>query len=357
MKDKKVTPFQFKKISRKEIEKSTAPKAENEAKVHSAPKKVKTAKELVQKIGDKEKLSTEEKFEVIDFVFNKNKQPIIICHICGAKIQSKYYISHSKSKDLIICPGCVQSLDPCDNCGLPTKVQGIKLPTIYCPFCKVNRECDCCGKSITAKESHRIPYLKGSFCQDCINSSNYCIVCDHPLYKNEGQSIGGKKVCHSCSQRVVKADQAQTIVLTLNKLISKYFSVKLNAFSTELVAFDQIKQKEISIILHQMMIINNKQVLWLYEGLSKERLIGIVCYEYGNLLLKELNTKIRDKAFQDAFSLWLKAFILNELGELDEVLMIKGLQKSTPILKTLFNIERLGGLDRIIDKIKNHEIG
>ena len=90
------------------------------------------------------------------------------------------------------------------------------------------------------------------------------------------------------------------------------------------------------------MIIDDKQVLWLYEGLPKERVIGIICFEYGNELLRHLNVKIRDKSFQEAFSLWLKAFVLNELGELDELLMIKGMQKSNPILKTLFNIERLG---------------
>jgi len=367
MNNKKVTPFQFKTISREALQKEkiiTGKKVETSSLKQgnigpSNPIKPKTDHDLLRHIGDKERLtSMEEKFQVIDYVFKRNPKFVAICHCCGNKAGSKYYVSYTRHKALTICAGCYQALPTCDNCGVPIQPNGPKLPTQFCAFCKVTRSCNCCGSSITAKESHRIPFVKGTYCVNCYQDAPQCVVCHIPMTEKESVHFGGERICTLCKSRNITPDDARELNEAIIRLLNERFNIKETIlYLVGLATYRHINPTNETNKLGAFINVSGNEILALYKGTSRERGIGVMAYEYGKQLLKQLNPVIQNVEIVEGFALWTKSFILREFGEIDEVSMIKSKVPDNPILKSLLNIERLGGIARIAERVKEGVIG
>ncbi len=356
--EKKITPYQFTKISREELEKKNEQFPQNNPSQNiltdQKSLKPRTAKDLIYKMGDKEVLETlEEKFEVIDYVFQKSDNPIIICHSCGGDIKTNFFTSHTKSKDIIFCPGCYLNLPKCDNCGTPTKQSGIKLPTTYCSECRSKKTCDCCNKSISPRENNRITNIKGVYCTECYNFANRCIICSTPTHPtNDVIHIAGKPVCKTCYMRKITLDEARKLNLEVTQFLNKHFNIKKSyQCSIQFASFSALNPSEYDIRLGRFLKMSDKHFLALYEGITRERAIGILAMEYSKQILHLLNPKITDQNIIESFSIWGKSFVLKEFGEIDELLELQTKVSRYPLLKVLWNIERLGGITRIAEKI------
>lgn len=368
MNEKKVTSFQFKKIPRDSLEKGKGPilKEKNKVQLSKSPpntQKIKTHKpktdnDLLRTLGDKEKLTLDEKLEVIDYVFKKDHKPIVICHGCGNKV-TKYFISHSSKEEINFCSGCNQSLPHCDNCGMPAKILGPKLSTVYCQFCRVTKACDCCHSPITAKESNRIPFIKGTYCHTCFHKNERCVVCQIPIILEKNSFFtGGRMVCLSCHNREISVEEASKLNEAVIRHLNKRFDIKETIrCEITLTSYDILNPPNQSKSLGRFFELSGKTVLALYQGITKERAIGIFAYEYAKYLLKLLNPKLQSSDQVEGFALWLKSFVLREYSELDEIPEIKSRFNISPVLKSLWNIERLGGISRIIERIVAGEIG
>ncbi|MDH4129605.1 MAG: hypothetical protein OEV44_12670 [Spirochaetota bacterium] len=359
MSEKKVTPFQFKKITREEMKKSSKKDipgnlTNNKIEI-STPK---NDKQLLESVGEKDNLSMEDKIRIIDYVFKKDNSPIYICHSCGNKVGSKYFVSRSRKQEIIFCSGCYQSLPTCNNCGMPSKLMGPKLPTTYCQFCRINKVCDSCNIQITAKESYRIPFVKGTYCQKCFNENERCIICNIPILENNFSYKSDKPICSLCTDRNITEEEAIKLNNGVVQFLNKHFqisnSIKSNVKLINYLTLNTTGHPE---TLGKSINISGKTVITLYQYITKERAIGIFAYEYGKIILKHLNPRIVDINVIEDFALWSKSFVLQEYGEIDEASVIKSKINSNPILKSLFNIERLGGVSRILEKIKLGELG
>ncbi len=359
MEKKKVTPFEFKKITREEGFIPVRPSVSTKKVNRKTCGKAKNDRELLQNIGDKDNLtSLEEKYEVIDYIFKKNNNPLIICEACGNKIHSKYFVSHSAQKDIIFCPGCYQSLAGCDNCGMPLKPVGPILRINYCQYCKVTKACGCCGDAITSKESYRIQFVKGTFCHKCFLKAGRCSICLTPILTNSSSIfVGGKKLCMACNKRKITQAEALELNKGVIRLLNRQFSIKETIqCSVLLTSFRRVNPIGQSEALGRFLKVSNRSVLALYEGVTRERAIGVFAYEYGKYIYKRLNPSLQDDNVRHSFSLWIKSLTLREYGEIDEMSQIKDSTDKDPILKSLLNIERLGGIKRVLDKVVAGEI-
>ncbi len=349
-KKKEVRPFKFKKISKplKKEQKNKDNKLFNT--------NINTSNDLINSIGDKEILNTDEKIRVIDFVFKQNKEFLKICHSCGGKIKGKYFSFYSYIKDIIYCFGCYQSLFTCDNCGMPAKQVGPKLKSLYCSLCKVNKMCDCCKTHITAKEAYRIKYIKGTYCKNCYNNAKTCTVCKIPIPEKEYFEIGQNIICKSCSKRTITPNDARNLNNMVTAFINKQFAIK-NHYNcqTKELDFNMLNPHYNN---HNSLgySVNEKLIIY-YKGITKERAIGVFAYEYSKIILKILNPNIKNINLVEPFAMWLKSYVLTYYGEVDEVKQIKSYISTYPKLKTLFNIEILGGIPKVIQKIVKGEVG
>ncbi len=357
---KNVSPFQFKKVSKAFLQ---SPK-QQENPITNVQQPIinyqpTSDAELIQNLNDKETLTTqEEKFQVIDYVFRKDSRPVQICYCCGNSAGTQYFVSHSEKKDIHICHGCFQSLGVCDNCGLPTQQSGPKLPSLYCQYCKVTRVCDCCGTSITAKESNRIPSVKGTFCSHCFKDVDRCHICQIPVtVKN--RPIKDESLCLACHSRKISSKMAYQLNKVIISMLNKLFDIQSNIkCEVKLLPYAVLNPDDINTPIKQGRFANisGKRVLALYQHITKERAMGIFAYEYAKYLLQRLNSDITDKTVIEGFALWAKSYILRELCELDELHEIKSFFQENSVLKSLWNIERLGGVSRIAEKIRKGEI-
>ncbi len=363
MDKKKVTPFEFKKITREEVPNHAPnivkPSSSTQETGKKTYRKAKNDRELLYNMGDKDNLaSLDEKYEVIDYIFKKNDNPLIICEACGNKIHSKYFVSHSAQKDIIFCPGCHQSLTGCDNCGMPLKPVGPILRVNYCQYCKVTKACGCCGDVITAKESYRIPSVKGTFCHNCFRRAGRCVICMVPILTDSSSIfVGGKKLCIPCNKRKITQAEALELNKKVIHLLNRQFGISETIQCSVLLAsFRRVNPIGQSEVLGRFFKVSNNSVLALYEGVTRERAIGVFAYEYGKYIYKRLNPTLQDDNVRHSFSLWLKSLTLRDYGEIDEVSEIKKGIDRDPILKSLLNIERLGGIKRVIEKVEAGEI-
>ncbi|HEO65734.1 MAG TPA: hypothetical protein ENI73_07675 [Spirochaetes bacterium] len=364
MEKKKVTPFEFKKITREETPNNPSstvkPSISSQEIGKKTYRKAKNDKELLQNIGDKDNLtSLDEKYEVIDYIFKKNDNPLIICGACGNKIHSQYFVSHSSHKDIIFCPGCYQSLAGCDNCGMPMKPVGPTLRINYCQYCKVTKACGCCGDAITSKQSYRIPFVKGTFCHKCFLRAGRCAICLTPILTDSNSIfVGGKKLCMACNKRKITQAEALELNKGVIRLLNQQFGISETIQCTVLLtSFRRVNPIGQSEALGRFLKVSNRSVLALYDGVTRERAIGVFAYEYGKYIYKRLNPSVQNDNIRHSFSLWIKSLTLRDYGELDEVSQIKGGIDKDPILKSLLNIERLGGIKRVLDKVVAGEVG
>ncbi|MDH5680220.1 MAG: hypothetical protein OEZ36_01435, partial [Spirochaetota bacterium] len=285
--------------------------------------------------------------------------PMRICYGCGSQINGKHYVSHSRKKELFFCSGCQQSLPACENCGMPVKLAGPKLPTVYCSFCRMTKECDCCSARITSKDSYRVDHVKGCFCHSCFNDRDRCVVCQTVIIPEDGGFLaGGRLVCLSCHDRNISLTEARTLNAGVIHFLNKEFSISdIIDCPILLVNYNVINRPNLVPALSRFLRGSEKPVLAMYEGITREKAVAVSAYEYGKYIVNRLNPSVADGELKESFAIWVMAYVLREYGELDELSAVKKRIETDGILKSLMNIERLAGLGRVVEKLKLGEIG
>ena len=314
----------------------------------------------VVKKNDRNALSDEEKFEIIDEIFAPKEPPPKICFNCGTQLHdTDKFNTYRFNSTIYVCYNCYIRMPKCKHCGIPVKMPASGIAHTYCQFCKPSNGCNICSKNLTLRDAIFIPGVRGSYCTFCLETAEICYSCGKPGKDNIIRLNDGRHLCEDCTDiSVISEDQAYNF----NHKIISYIKNKLelNIKDNYLIYMSPYKEKlkkEWENPYYKWKYIESELYFLIFHAIPENQLIKGLSEHFAAHIFKMIcpNIEYNSHRYQ-SFILWFSIFITREFGFPDDYYFGIKDNEDNDVIQRFYNLENRIGIKRLIKRISKGEM-